>query len=47
MAQRSGVGMPGEAIHQWVAQNLDQAPPISPEQAATLSDLLADAREIE
>lgn len=35
---------PGEAIQQWIDDRLAEAPPISPEQATTLSDLLADAR---
>lgn len=28
---------------EWIAEALADAPPITPEQAATLSDLLADA----
>lgn len=34
----------GEAIQQWIDDRLAEAPPITPEQAAKLSDLLADAR---
>lgn len=35
---------PGEAIQQWIDDRLAEAPTITAEQAATLSDLLASAR---
>jgi hypothetical protein len=31
-------------VEAWVAQALEEAPPITSDQSATLSDLLADAR---
>lgn len=35
---------PGEAIQQWIDDRLAEAPPITPEQAGKLIDLLAGAR---
>lgn len=35
---------PGEAVQQWIDDRLAEAPAITAEQAATLSDFLADAR---
>lgn len=34
-----------EAIQQWVDDRLAEAPRITPEQVATLADLLAEARK--
>lgn len=34
------------SLEEWIAQALEDAPPITPEQAATLWDLLADARDV-
>lgn len=46
MAQRRGAGPPGDAAQQWIAARLAEAPPITPEQAASLSDLMVGARAV-
>lgn len=35
---------PAEAVQRWIDDRLAEAPLITPEQAATLADLMADAR---